>query len=69
MKIFIYVLMILSAILVIYNSTQIDFKDPLGEKSIVALIVVIAGLCAILILAILNTSNKIKEKVKKSSRS
>ena len=69
MKIFIYVLMILSAILVVYNATQIDFNDPLGEDSIIAVIVVIAGLCAILILAILNTSKKIKEKVKKSSRS
>jgi cell division protein FtsX len=68
MKKFIYVLMILSAILVIYNTTQIDYSDPLGKDSIVAIIVVIAGLCAILILAILNTSNKIKEKVKKSSR-
>ncbi len=65
MKIFIYILIIFSTILVIYNCTQIDFNDPFGDDSIVALITVVAGLCAILILAILRTSTKIKETIKR----
>ena len=68
MKIFVYVLMALSAVLVIYNSTNIDWNDPLGENSIVAVITVVAGLCAILLLSILNTSIKIKETVKKGTK-
>jgi len=68
MKVFIYVLMVLSAVLVIYNCTQIDWNDPLGKNSIVAVITVVAGLCSILLLSILNTSKKIKETIKKGMK-
>ena len=67
MKNFIYLLMILSAILVVYNCTQINFEDPLGDDSIMAVIIVVIGGCAILLLAILKTSKRIQEIVKKKS--
>lgn len=62
MKNFIIVLIVLSIGLIIYNFTVIDFSDPFGEDSIVGVITVMAGLCAILLLAILYTSKKIQEK-------
>jgi len=67
MKLFVYVLIVLAIILVVYNFTQIDFNDPLGKESIVALITVLAGLCAILLLVILRMSKKIDETLKKKS--
>ena len=68
MKAFIYVLMILTAILVVYNCTQINFQDPLGDASIMAVIIVVIGLCSILLLAILRTSKRIEDTVKKKKR-
>ena len=62
-KILVYILMVLALILVVYNGTHIDFNDPFGEDSIVAVITVIAGLCAFLVLAILRTSQKIKDSI------
>ena len=62
MKNFIIVLIVLSIGLIIYNFTVIDFSDPFGGDSIVGVITVMAGLCAILLLAILYTSKKIQEK-------
>jgi len=65
MKIFTYILSIIALGLIIFNLTQIDYNDPLGDKSTVALITILAGLCTILLLAILRISKKIETKVKK----
>lgn len=65
MKIFMLLLLLLSAVLVIYNATLIDFKDPFGKDSLVALITVVAGLCVILIILILRTAKKIEDTLKK----
>ena len=64
MKYFIYILMLIAAGLVIYNITKINFEAPLAKGSIEALITSIAGLCAIMMLAILTVSKKIEQKVK-----
>jgi len=65
MKIFIYILILLSIALVIYNITKLDFDNLLGGDSSVAVISILAGLCAILALSILLISKKIASKVKK----
>ena len=65
MRNFTYLLSIIAIGLVIYNLTQIDFNDPFNDKSTVALITVMAGLCTILLLAILRVSKKIESKAKK----
>jgi len=65
MKAFTYILSAIAAIFIIFNFTQIDFNAPLGEDSIVAVITVIAGLCAILLLTILRVSKSIEKTVKK----
>ncbi len=67
MRGFIYFLIVLALVLVVYNFTQIDFEDPLGKDSIVAVITVVAGLCAILLLLILKLSKRIENKIKDRS--
>lgn len=65
MKYFINVLLIIAILLIGFNLTQIDFSDPLGDKSVVAVITVISGVCAILLLSILKISKKIEAIIKK----
>ncbi len=57
------VLIILALALIAYNVTIIDFSDPLGEDSIIAVIGVVAALCAIVLLLILLTSRNIQKKI------
>ncbi len=57
------VLIILALALIAYNVTIIDFSDPLGEESIIAVIGVVAALCAIVLLLILLTSRNIQKKI------
>lgn len=57
------VLILLALVLIAYNVTIIDFNEPLGEQSIIAVIGVVAALCAIVLLLILLASKKIREKV------
>ncbi len=64
MKHFINVLMIIAILLIGFNLTQVDFSNPFGDESIVAAITVLAGLCTILLLAILKVSKKIDDKFK-----
>ena len=57
------VLIILALALIAYNVTIIDFSEPLGEESIIAVIGVVAALCAIVLLLILLTSRNIQKKM------
>ncbi|NQX84941.1 MAG: hypothetical protein HRT67_03390 [Flavobacteriaceae bacterium] len=65
MKYFIYTLMGIAVVLVIYNITKINFDAPFKKGSIEAVITAIAGVCSILMLAILMVSKKIEKNVKK----
>lgn len=64
MKIFTNVLLVIALALVIFNITLLDFSNLFGEKSIVALIGVVASFCAVCILAIFKISKMIAEKSK-----
>ena len=68
MKVFTYILSTLALILIIFNLTQIDYKEPFGDKNTVALITIMAGLCTILLLTILRISKKIEAKAKRKRR-
>jgi hypothetical protein len=57
------VLIILALVLITYNVTLIDFDEPFKGNSVVALIGVVASLCAILLLLIFMTSKKIQKKI------
>ena len=65
MKIFSIILSVIAIGLIIFNVTQINFDDPFGDESIVVLITIMALLCAIILLLILNTSKRIEAKFKK----
>ncbi len=65
MKIFIYILIALSAGLVIFNISELNFEHLFEGDSAVAFISVMAGLCAILLLTILLISRSIAARVKK----
>ncbi len=65
MKAFTYILSIIAIIFVAFNLTQIDYSTPFGEDSIVAVITVVAGLCAILLLTIVRLSKSIEKTIKK----
>lgn len=64
MKVFNIILIVIALGLIVYNATLIDFTNPLEGDSAIALIGVIAALCAVLLLIILNISKKIQDKVK-----
>jgi len=57
------VLIIIALALIAYNITIIDFANPLEGNSIIAIIGVVAALCAIVLLLIYVTSKQIQEKV------
>ncbi|MCM4167993.1 hypothetical protein KCTC52924_01186 [Arenibacter antarcticus] len=62
-KILIVVLIILGLALIAYNVTLVNFEAPLEGNSIIALIGIVASLCAIVLLLIYSTSKKIEKKI------
>ena len=64
MKTFIYILIVLAVGLVIFNITQLDFDNLLSGNSLIALIGVVASLCAVCLLLIFKTSKSIQDKYK-----
>lgn len=65
MKIFTVILSVLAIILIGFNSTKIDFNDPFSGESALALITILASLCALILLQILRISKRIEAQVKK----
>ncbi|HMB64501.1 MAG TPA: hypothetical protein VKN36_15580 [Eudoraea sp.] len=57
------VLLVLAIALIAYNTTIIDFQNPLEGNSIIAIIGIMAALCAIVLLLIYITSKKIQKKI------
>jgi hypothetical protein len=58
------VLIILALALITYNVTLINFENPLEGNSIIAIIGIMASLCAIVLILIYNTSKKVQKKMK-----
>ena len=65
MKILLYTLMIISLGLCIFNLIQIDWENPIRDKSSVAVIGVIASASSFLLILILILSKKIAQIHKK----
>ena len=65
MKILLYILMVISIGLCIFNLIQIDWENPLRDKSSVAVIGVIASASSFLLILILIVSKKIAQIHKK----
>ena len=64
-KTVIVILVILALALIVYNATLIDYQQPLEGKSVIALIGIVAALCAIVLLLIYLTPKKIEKKIDK----
>ncbi|MEM8999019.1 MAG: hypothetical protein AAGB24_02050 [Bacteroidota bacterium] len=58
------ILILVAIALIVYNVTMVDFQDPFSGDSLVALIGIMAPLCAIVLLLIYATSKKIEQKIK-----
>ncbi|AWX44700.1 hypothetical protein HME9304_01703 [Flagellimonas maritima] len=65
-KTFIFILIFLALALIAYNVTLVDFSNPFEGDSTIALIGIVASLCAIVLLLIFITSKKIDKKLKKN---
>lgn len=65
MKIFIYILIVLSVVVIGYNVTVLDFDNLLGDESAIALIGIGCAACVIVLLSILLTSKAIDRKSKR----
>ena len=63
-KTFSIVLIILALALIAYNVTMVDFENPFQGNSTIAIIGIIAPLCAIILVLIYMTSKKIEKKLK-----
>jgi len=58
-----FILIILGVALIAYNVTLVNFENPLEGNSIIAIIGIVASLCAIVLLLIYMTSKKIQKKL------
>lgn len=63
MKIFTYILIFLAIGLIIFNITLLDFKHLTEGNSMIALIGIVASICAVLILLIFKMSKSIADKI------
>ena len=64
MKLFTSITTILAIALIIYNASKLDFSALFQGESIVAMITILASLCAIALVQILRVSKKIEAKTK-----
>jgi uncharacterized membrane protein len=64
MKIFTYIAVAIALGLIGFNLFQIDYSHPFEGNSSIAIIGIVAGICAILLLLILRFSKIIVEKTK-----
>ena len=69
MKYLYLVLAIIAIGLIAFNTTHIDASNPFEGESLIAVISIMAGLCALMLLAILYVSKKIVEKGKEKNKS
>lgn len=64
MKIITYIIIALSIISIIFNATKINLEKPFEGESTVALIGVVAGFCAIVIMGLFIVAKKVLEQTK-----
>jgi len=64
MKYFTILVTIIAAGLIIYNAKMLDFDNLFEGQSIIALITILASLCAIVILQVLRLSKRVDDKLK-----
>ena len=64
MKLFTTILIIIASLLIIFNLSQIDFKNLTSPTNTIVFVEIAASLCAIVILLIYKKSKELIEKTK-----
>ncbi len=64
MKIFTIIVSILAIALIVFNATKVDFNEPFQGDSVIALILIVASLCVIILLQVLRLSKKVAKKTR-----
>jgi len=59
------IFIVIAVALITYNVTMVDFTNPFEKDSTIALIGIMASLCAIILLLVFVTSKKIQDKLNK----
>ena len=67
MKIFTTLLSIIALMLIVFNATKINLNSLFEGESAVAIITILAALCALVLLQILRISKRFEQKVKNKS--
>ena len=62
MKVAIYIFIAIAAVLIVINSTMLDFENLFEGDSLVAAISILASACVIVLMLLLKTSRKIAGK-------
>ncbi len=64
MKVFTIIVTLVAIALIVFNITQINMDAPFDGDSVVALITILAALCAIVLLQVLRLSKRVEKKLK-----
>jgi len=65
MKIFTILFSVIAVGLIIFNATKLNFNALFEGESMIALITILASVCAIILVQILSVSKRIEQKTKK----
>ena len=63
MKIFSIVFTVLAIISIVFSASKVDLSNPFEGDSLIALILILAALCALILVYILILSRKIQKKL------
>ncbi len=61
MKILSYIFIVIAVLLIGFNATHLDFSHLFQEDSLIALSTIVAGLCVIVLMLLLQASEKFKK--------
>jgi uncharacterized integral membrane protein len=64
MKIVTIIISIIALALIVFNATKVDVNSPFEGESVIALITILASLCAIILLQILRYSKRVDKQLK-----
>jgi hypothetical protein len=64
MRAFTFVLSIIALALIAFNVSKLDFDNLFEGESMIAVITIVSGLCAIILLTIIRISRRIDKKVR-----
>ncbi len=62
MKVFTYIFLIASALMIILNITKLDFNNLFAGDSLIAIISILALACGIILILIVNKAKKVVSK-------